>query len=364
MSLVLAILLAAQSAAPALSGVVRDGSGQVVPGAIVIARATPGGEQQTVTGDDGRFSLPVSSGGETVLIVRAPSFAETRRTIPAGAATAEVQVTLQPATLSETVTVTASRVEQRLRDVPASVNVMTQEDIRRSPAVVADDVLRQIPTFSLFRRTSSVSRTLVLLDGVPFNDPFGGWVYWTRVPLDATDRIEVVDSSSSSLYGNYAMGGVINVMTAAAMRRTVDVKAQYGNHSSPKVDFRASDVWGKVGVVFDGAVYSTDGYPIVVDVNPAGVPERGLVDKNASVEFRTFNVKAEYAASDNVRAFIRGGHFREERINGKVSTIDGTDEKNDTRWTSANAGIRAGFGGGGDLEASVFTDFERFRSNF
>ena len=294
-----------------------------------------------------------------------------------------MQVTLQPATLSETVTVTASRVEQRLRDVPASVSVMTQEDIRRSPAVVADDVLRQMPTFSLFRRTSSlashptaqgvslrgigpsgVSRTLVLLDGVPFNDPFGGWVYWTRVPLDATDRIEVVDGSSSSLYGNYAMGGVINVMTTAAMRRTVDVKAQYGNHSSPKVDFRASDVWGKVGVVLDGAAYSTDGYPIVVDVNPAGVPERGLVDKNASVEFRTFNLKAEYAASDNVRAFIRGGHFREERINGKASTIDGTDEQNDTSWTSVNGGIRAGLGGGGDLEGAVFTDFETFRSNF
>ena len=95
--------------------------------------------------------------------------------------------------------------------------------------MVADDVLRQIPTFSLFRRTSSlashpttqgvslrgigpsgVSRTLVLLDGVPFNDPFGGWVYWSRVPLERADRIEVVDSSSSSLYGNYAMGGVIN----------------------------------------------------------------------------------------------------------------------------------------------------------
>ena len=110
MSLLLAILLAAQSAAaPALSGVVRDGSGQVVPGAVVIARVNPGREQQTVTGDDGRFSLPVTAGGEIVLIVRAPSFAESRQTISAGGTTAEVQVTLQPATLSETVTVTATR---------------------------------------------------------------------------------------------------------------------------------------------------------------------------------------------------------------------------------------------------------------
>jgi outer membrane receptor protein involved in Fe transport len=102
----------------------------------------------------------------------------------------------------------------------------------------------------------------------------------------------------------------------------------------------------------------------VVGVNPAGVAERGPVDKNASVEFRTFNAKAEYAASDNVRAFIRGGHFREERINGKASTIDGTDEKNDTSWTSVSGGVRAGFGVAGDVEAKVFTDFERFRSNF
>jgi outer membrane receptor protein involved in Fe transport len=383
MSLLLGIVLAAQSiAAPALSGVVRDASGQVVPGAIVIVRSSSGGEQQTVTGGDGRFTLPAAT-VPMLLIVRAPSFGEVRRTVAADAARVELDIVLQPATLSETVTVTASRTEQRLRDVPASVNVLTQEDIRRSPGVVADDVLRQIPTFSLFRRTSSlashptaqgvslrgigpsgVSRTLVLLDGVPFNDPFGGWVYWTRVPLDSTDRIEIVDGASSSLYGNYAMGGVINVMTAAPMRRTVDVKAQYGNRSSPKVDFRASDVWGKVGVVLDGAAYSTDGYPIVVATNPAGVAERGRVDKNASVEFRTFNLKAEYAASDNVRAFVRAGHFREERINGKASTIDGTDEKNDTSWTSANGGVRAGLGSAGDLEASVFTDFERFRSNF
>ena len=114
--------------------------------------------------------------------------------------------------LFETVTVTPTRSEQRLGDVPASVNVVEKETIRQSPAVVADDVLRQVPTFSLFRRSSSlsshptaqgvslrgigpsgVSRTLVLVDGVPFNDPFGGWVYWTRVPLDSVDRIEVID---------------------------------------------------------------------------------------------------------------------------------------------------------------------------
>src|SRR5439155_1057586 len=68
-----------------------------------------------------------------------------------------VDVVLQPATLLEEVTVSASRTEQRLGDVPASVSVLSSEEIRRSPAVVADDVLRQVATFSLFRRTSSLS---------------------------------------------------------------------------------------------------------------------------------------------------------------------------------------------------------------
>ena len=96
---------------------------------------------------------------------------------------------------------------------------------------------------------------------MPFNDPFGGWVYWTRVPLESADRIEVVDGSSSSLYGNYAMGGVINIVTSRPERRTIEFKPQYGNDNSPKVDLFGSDVWGKVGVTVDGSAFDTDGFP-------------------------------------------------------------------------------------------------------
>lgn len=64
---------------------------------------------------------------------------------------------LAPASVLETVIVSATRTERRLGTVPASVNVVTSEAIKASPAVVADDVLRQIPSFSLFRRTSSLA---------------------------------------------------------------------------------------------------------------------------------------------------------------------------------------------------------------
>src|SRR5688572_1803449 len=107
----------------------------------------------------------------------------------------------------EPVVVTPTRIEQKAGETPASVTVITRPDIATTPAQTVDDLLRQVPGFSLFRRTSSVvahpttqgvslrgigpsgtSRALVLLDGVPLNDPFGGWVYWDRVPLQGIEQ--------------------------------------------------------------------------------------------------------------------------------------------------------------------------------
>jgi outer membrane receptor protein involved in Fe transport len=367
-----------------VAGVVRDAAGGVIGGALVVVRVASGAERQTVTKPDGTFTLRPPAPGAATLIVRVGGFAEWRRTLQASGDRQEVQITLEPAGIAEAVTVTPTRGEQRLGDVPASVNVIGREEIRQSPAVVADDVLRQIPTFSLFRRASSVSahpttqgvslrgigpsgvsRSLVLLDGVPFNDAFGGWVYWTGVPLEAAERIEVVDSASSSLYGTYALGGVINIVTGPPARRTLDLRTQYGNRQTPKVDFRGTDVWGKVGLAVDGSVFSTDGYTPVVEVNPAGMPERGPIDNNANVKFWNLALKLEYNPNDRVQAFVRGGYFREERDNGKISTFDPpTEEANDTRSTSVSGGVRMRTGDTGDLQATIFTDIKTFRSNF
>jgi iron complex outermembrane receptor protein len=187
---------------------------------------------------------------------------------------------------------------------------------------------------------------------VPVNDPFGGWVYWTRVPLASVDRIEVVEGASSSLYGNYAEGGVINIVTARPARRTVEIKPQYGNHSSPKFDFLGSDVWGKLGVVVEGSLFRTDGFPIVAP------SERGVIDINATTKFQNVNTKVEYSPNDRVRSSFRVGYFNEDRSNGKI------DEVNDTRWTSASGTVRLRLPDSSDLQASVFTDFEKFHSTF
>jgi iron complex outermembrane receptor protein len=362
-------LMAALAADGTISGVVHDSTGGVVSGAAVVVRAG-GAEHRAITGPDGRFTVDAPETGQVTVVVRAGGFAEKTTQVPP-AHTGDLDVVLDPATLLETVTVTPTRQEQRLGDIPASVNVVTSEEIAASPALVADDVLRNVPTFSLFRRTSSLvaqpttqgvslrgigpsgqSRTLVMLDGIPFNDPFGGWVYWTRVPLDSVDRIEMTDGTTSSLYGNYAMGGVINIITARPTRGMLDLKTQYGTEGSPKFDFLAANRWNNLGALVEGSFFKTDGFPIVAPI------ERGPIDNNADVDYRNISAKVEYAPSDKFNAFVRGGYFSENRNNAKVG------ELNDTRWTTVNGGIRTRLKDGSDLQARVFVDVSRTHFNF
>src|SRR5215471_19001839 len=371
--MIIAVLsLLAALAGSNLSGVVKDTSGAVVPGASIVAR-TSEGERAAVSGTDGQFT--VEAPGTVTLVVRAPGFAEKQQTVEPNANA--ITVTLEPSSLREDITVTAARTEQRLADVSASVSVLRSVDIKQSPAVAVDDVLRQLPTFSLFTRSSSissnptsqgvslrgigpsgVSRTLVLLDGVPFNEPFGGWVYWTRVPLESTDRIEVVDGPSANVYGNYALGGAINISTARPAPQMVDVRTQYGNKNSPKFDFFAGDVWGKVGVLVDGSFFRTDGFPVVI------ANERGLVDDQSNDAFKNVNVKVNFTATPNLNGFVRTGRFHEDRDNGKHSTFDGTEEGNNTTWSYVSGGVRVVLPDQSGLQATVFGNFERYFSNF
>jgi outer membrane receptor protein involved in Fe transport len=366
---VIAAFILALTAA-SISGVVHDASGGAVAGAAVVARGPSGSEQRATTGPDGRFSIDMPDAGDVTVVVRAGGFAEKTERVQAGHA-GELDVLLVPATLFETVTVTPTRSEQRLGDTPASVNVVTSKQIEESPALVADDVLRNVPTFSLFRRTSSLvaqpttqgvslrgigpsgqSRTLVLLDGIPFNDPFGGWVYWTRVPMASVDRIEMTDGPTSSLYGNYAMGGVINIITSRPTRAMVDLKTQYGTETSPKLDFFASDRWNSLGAALEGSFFKTDGFPIVAPI------ERGPIDNNADVAYRNVSGKVDYSPSDSLNAFFRAGYFSENRNNGKVG------ELNDTRWTTVNGGVRMRLPDSSDLQARLFADVSRAHFNF
>ena len=369
-----ALPVAAHAQAP-VRGIVRDSAGLVVSGAAIFVQTGSRVEQHAVTGPDGRFELVRGLPSGAILVVRAGGFAE--KTQPIGES-GDLEVVLQPARLLESVTVTPTRTEQRLGDVAASAHVIEQQEIRRSPAILADDVLRSIPTFSLFRRTSSlsahpsaqgvslrsigpsgISRSLVLIDAVPFNEPFSGWVYWTRIPLESVDRIEVIDGTSSSIWGNYALGGVLNVVTTRPKPRTFEFRSQAGTRDTWKADFFGSDTFGKLGVSLEGSFFDTGGFEQVI------AEERGPIDTKARVNYENVTFKADYSPTDRTSTFVRVGYFREERDNAKVTTFaPTTPEANDTLWKSFSAGVRASLPDQSDLQASVFLDYTRFDSNF
>lgn len=378
-----ALLLFAQlTASTPITGVVVDPTGAVVVDARVVAHGAGSASVEARTGADGRFSLTPSSSGPITVRVTAEGFLEWERTLAASDARA-LQITLSPAGVLERITVTPARSDLRLGDVPSSMSVLGRDEIRQSPAVLADDVLRRLPSFSLFRRTSSmaahptaqgvslrgigpsgVSRTLVLVDGVPANDPFGGWVYWSRIPLEQADRVEVVEGASSNLYGNYALGGVVNIVNAAPQPRTLSIRAQSGSLATRAIDGFGSHAGRRVGVALDAGYYTTDGYTPVVVKNPAGATERGLVDNNVSLEVRRANARVDIAPGGRLRGVVRLGVFDESRNNGKHSTFTGTPEQNDTEWVSASGSLTGELSSNTQVQATLSMGRGSLRSNF
>ena len=295
-----------------------------------------------------------------------------------------VKVELDLARLTEERVNVVTRTEQQIGDVPASATVVRGEELKQSPAVVADDILRQVPTFSLFRRTSSlaahpttqgvslrgvgpsgVSRTLVLIDDVPFNDPFGGWVYWSRVPLASVERVEMVEGTNSSVYGNYAIGGVINIVTTPPEGRTFKVRTSVGGRQTHRVDFFGANAWEKFSIASEGSFFGTNGYFTVPELE-GGVPLRGTIDSKATLDYQNANLKLDYSPTDRISGFLRGGYFTEDRINAKGPTTTGwivPSELNNTIWKFVSGGVHIRMPDESNLQARAWGNFETFHSN-
>src|SRR5687768_7906761 len=229
--LALALFLSAGSAfaqaTVAVTGVVRDASGGVLPGAtvdvVVVDRAVATG----TSANEGRYQVQAPAGVPFELQVRLEGFADQVIEMPGSGRAVARDISLQIGRVSDTLVVTASRGAENRASVTQSVTVATSEDIEALGSSSLADVIRFVPgvavegagregaTTALFSRGGESDYNLVLIDGVRANQN-GGFFDFSRISAGDVERVEIVRGAQSSLWGSDAMGSVVQIFTRRA----------------------------------------------------------------------------------------------------------------------------------------------------
>lgn len=206
-----------------------------------------------------------------------------------------------PFFLRQEITVTATRSEVEPSKAPVSAATVSAQEISLRNVQVVDRALETLPGVYVSRgkgyqdtlagvglrgfsgRSTGQSRTLVLLDGQPLNDPYTAAVPWTTIPVDEVERVEVVRGPFSALYGSNAMGGVIQILTRPVDRRRIELRGEYGSQDTFRYGARLADrMRERLGVSASYERLQSGGYPSQIvtatgTVGTGGTPVTGFI---------------------------------------------------------------------------------------
>ncbi|HEX7706057.1 MAG TPA: TonB-dependent receptor [Thermoanaerobaculia bacterium] len=290
---------------------------------------------------------------------------EPERRSPAGAeAPAKDE---KPPIVKETMVVTATRSSRAVSEVPMSTSVIGEEEIESSSTAVLDDLLRTITGLHMPLTSSEVTgtagqrfsmrglggnRALVLLDGVPMHDAYHGTVAWQRTGLSSIQQIEVVRGGNASLFGNYALGGTVNVITRPVQSNEIRLDLSLGSFSTSRaalnVDHKVSDA---LGLRLSHDLVNSDGYYTAVNPGAADVPVWN--DKSAT------SLRADYTHSLRTTGFLKVDFAKMGLSRGTVGAHSDRD------MLDIVTGLRHGVGEQGLISANVFrqsVDLQDFTS--
>jgi iron complex outermembrane recepter protein len=186
--------------------------------------------------------------------------------------------------LSEVV-VNASRAGTPLDQMTMNTTVMTPEVLELAPDQTPDQILKNTSSIflndtpyyekdptgqSINMRGLGNARTLVLIDGVPALDPFYNTVQWNQVPMSSIESMEVVRGGVSSLWGNYGMGGVININTKSITNSKNEASVSYGSFGTGNIAVsKDAQINDALKLRFSADYFSTDGYVGAATISPA-----------------------------------------------------------------------------------------------
>lgn len=228
---VFAVLLTGVPASAAtISGLVSDVTGAALPATRIVLRDVAAGRELiTETGDDGRYRIDPPGPGTYLIIARRPGFAEAARTVRIERADQEVHVPVQLVIggLNAEVSVTASRAEREIREIPLHVETRSADALGQTNPLSTGDALAGVVNitpvgsgpFGVRPRLRGLdsTRLLVLVDGERLNtarqatDRTGAEV--GLISPDTINRLEIVNRAGTLMYGSDALAGTINIIT-------------------------------------------------------------------------------------------------------------------------------------------------------
>jgi iron complex outermembrane receptor protein len=201
----------------------------------------------------------------------------------------------------EEVVVTATRDAEEIRKIPANVTVITKEEIEQSNARTAVDVLRDkvdvvVTDFYGNGKSSAVDirgfgetgplNTLVLVDGRRVNQIDLSGVDWSQIPLDQVERIEIVRGAGSVLYGDNAVGGVINIITKKPEKSfSATAEVAGGSYSYNRESGSVSGKWGPLSAILNAGYNATGGYRENGFFRAKDVGGKVIYDPNENISF-------------------------------------------------------------------------------
>jgi vitamin B12 transporter len=227
----------------------------------------------------------------------------------------------------EVVVVRGVRLPPSPADGAFSIIRLDREAIASAPRL--DDALSEIPGVSLFRRTSSLganpttqgislrgiagsgaSRALVTLDGVPQNDPYGGWVIWTRLPTEDIGGVTVVRGAGAGPYGAGALTGVVALTEVNPPAGSWTADAEFGSLGLAKGAVTSDVALGQGSLLIVASGEHSDGWDPVI----AG---RGPADDRLTLDDRSVSLRYQMDSGAATEAW-RVSAYDEDRGSGLV----------------------------------------------
>ena len=189
----------------------------------------------------------------------------------------------------EDVVVTATRSEISLEDSPVPTEVITKDEIQQLNLITMDDLLKvkgffvaPVKSGGFQLRGLSSEYVLVMIDGVPVAGRESGALDVSNINLSNVERVEIVKGSMSALWGNHAIGGVINIITKKSSKDSFIVNTQYGSNNTSIVGFTETITKGKFKAFLTANNQNSDGFDIDEDTYGNNVLPFNLL--NASVK--------------------------------------------------------------------------------